>query len=105
MMIDARDNGAGLGATLFGNLRAALFIAIWLLEPLLTADCFSRERREGTLGILFLTPLTARTIIIRKGPSVANLLVLRSGFQSVFALMAVTRLYRNLRHRKFALAP
>src|SRR5207244_10955209 len=26
-----------------------------------------RERREGTLGILFLTPLTARAIIVGKG--------------------------------------
>ena len=67
MMIDARDNAPGLGAKLFGNLNTALFITIWLLAPLLTADCLSRERREGTLGILFLTPLTARAIVIGKG--------------------------------------
>src|SRR5439155_21724862 len=67
MMIDAQDNTPGLGAKLFGNLNTALFITIWLLVPLLTADCLSRERREGTLGILFLTPLTARAIIIGKG--------------------------------------
>lgn len=104
MMIDARDNAAGLGAKLFGNLDTALFIAIWLLVPLLTADCLSRERREGTLGILFLTPLTARGIVIGKGPAFANLLVLASGFQTVFALIPVTRLYRNLEDRKFAQA-
>jgi ABC-type transport system involved in multi-copper enzyme maturation permease subunit len=67
MMIDTSDNPSGLGAKLFGNLNTALFIAIWLLVPLLTADCLSRERREGTLGILFLTPLTARAIVIGKG--------------------------------------
>jgi ABC-type transport system involved in multi-copper enzyme maturation permease subunit len=67
MLIDAQDNTPGLGAKLFGNLNTALFITIWLLVPLLTADCLSRERREGTLGILFLTPLTARAIIIGKG--------------------------------------
>src|SRR5207249_5732175 len=44
MMIDARDNAPGLGAKLFGNLNTALFITIWLLAPLLTADCLSRER-------------------------------------------------------------
>src|SRR3989442_2642410 len=69
MMIDARDNAPGLGSKLFGNLNTALFITIWLLVPLLTADCLSRERREGTLGILFLTPLTARAIVIGKGLS------------------------------------
>ena len=67
MMIDTRDNPSGLGAKLFGNLHTALFSAIWVLVPLLTADCLSRERREGTLGILFLTPLTARAIVIGKG--------------------------------------
>src|SRR6266568_3534160 len=34
----------------------------------------------------------------------ANLLVLTSGFQTVFALIAITRLYRNLRDRTYALA-
>jgi len=67
MLIGAQDNAPELGAKLFGNLNTALFVTIWLLVPLLTADCLSRERREGTLGILFLTPLTARAIIIGKG--------------------------------------
>ena len=44
-------------------------MAIWVLVPLLVADCLSRERREGTLGLLFLTPLTANDIVIAKGLS------------------------------------
>src|SRR2546421_542147 len=67
MMLDPRDHGPELGAKLFGNLNTALFVAIWVLAPLLTADCISRERREGTLGLLFLTPLTSRGIVIGKG--------------------------------------
>ncbi len=31
-----------------------------------TADCISSEKREGTLGLLFLTPLKARDIVIGK---------------------------------------
>ena len=31
-----------------------------------TADCISSEKREGTLGLLFLTPLRARDIVIGK---------------------------------------
>lgn len=54
------------GARLFGAVNAALLIALALLAPLLTADTLSRERREGTLGLLFLTPLTARGIVIGK---------------------------------------
>src|ERR1051326_984026 len=67
MMIEPGGNASALGAKLFGNLNTALFGAIWLLVPLFTADCLSREQREGTLGILFLTPLTARAVVIGKG--------------------------------------
>src|SRR3974390_3895459 len=58
---------ANVGGALFGSLHSALFLAIWILVPLLTADCLSRERREGTLGLLFLTPLHARGIVVAKG--------------------------------------
>src|SRR5436309_15203095 len=55
-----------LGGELFAALHLTLFIAIWILVPLLTADCLSRERREGTLGLLFLTPLSSRGVVIGK---------------------------------------
>jgi ABC-type transport system involved in multi-copper enzyme maturation permease subunit len=54
------------GTTLFGSLDATLFAAIWVLAPLLAADAISRERREGTLGLLFLTPLTATGVVLGK---------------------------------------
>jgi ABC-type transport system involved in multi-copper enzyme maturation permease subunit len=57
----------GLGRLLFGSLHCALFGAIWVLVPMLTADCISRERREGTLGLLFLTPLKGTDIVVAKG--------------------------------------
>ncbi len=63
-----RDNGgAGAGGRLFSQFHTTLFLAIWILVPLLTADCISRERREGTLPLLFLTPLSARDIVYAKG--------------------------------------
>jgi len=55
------------GGVLFGALNLVLFVSIWLLVPLSCADCISRERREGTLGLLFLTPLKAREIVLSKG--------------------------------------
>jgi hypothetical protein len=57
----------GTGAIIFGALNLLLFVSIWLVVPLLTADCISRERRECTLGLLFLTPLRAPGIILAKG--------------------------------------
>jgi ABC-type transport system involved in multi-copper enzyme maturation permease subunit len=56
-----------LGGLLFGSLHTTLFWGIWLFVPLLTADCISRERREGTLGLLFLTQLKASDIVVAKG--------------------------------------
>jgi ABC-type Na+ efflux pump permease subunit len=55
------------GGELFAYLHCTLFFAIWILVPFSAADCISRERREGTLGLLFLTPLKARDIVIAKG--------------------------------------
>lgn len=54
------------GRGLFGTLHLILFCIIWIFVPLATADCISKERREGTLGLLFLTPLKAWDIVIAK---------------------------------------
>jgi ABC-type transport system involved in multi-copper enzyme maturation permease subunit len=55
------------GGQFFGLLHFQLFMVIWILVPLLAADCISKERREGTVGLLFLTPLKARDIVLAKG--------------------------------------
>ncbi len=54
------------GSLLFGNANAALFLTLWVLVPLLAADSISREKREGTLGLLFLTPLTPTGVVTGK---------------------------------------
>lgn len=51
----------------FGILSLATFCSVWIVVPLITADSLSREKREGTLGLLFLTPLTPIEIIFGKG--------------------------------------
>jgi ABC-type transport system involved in multi-copper enzyme maturation permease subunit len=69
------------GAELFQLLHATLQGAIWALVPLLAADCLSRERREGTLGLLFLTPLRAVDIVLAKS--------LAHGLRALTLLLAV----------------
>jgi ABC-type transport system involved in multi-copper enzyme maturation permease subunit len=67
---DQRNAGVALnafGAQAFGYLNAMILVCTMVLAPLLTADSISRERREGTLGLLFLTKLSAGGIVAAKG--------------------------------------
>ena len=67
-MFSARAGlGGSQGGELFRTMHGILFGAIWVLLPLMTADCISRERREGTLGLLFLTQLRPNDVVVAKG--------------------------------------
>lgn len=58
--------GRSGGRGYFMGLHRILLVGIWIVGPVLTADCLSRERREGTLGLLFLTPLRPFQVVIGK---------------------------------------
>lgn len=60
------------GGFLFARVQMALTFLILMLAPTLTADAIARERRESTLNLLGLTPLTARAVAL--GKSTANAL-------------------------------
>ena len=67
LVLFARWREAGArGQSTFIDLNALGFLVIWIVVPLLTVDCLSRERREGTLGLLLLTPLTPREVVLAK---------------------------------------
>lgn len=66
IFLKENQDEADFGGILFGRLHLLSYLAIWLLVPLGAADCISRERREGTLGLLFLTPLRPKDIVIAK---------------------------------------
>ncbi len=52
------------GRGLFVGLNKLMAGLVWLIGPLLTADCLAREKRDGTLGLLFLTPLRAVDVVV-----------------------------------------
>jgi ABC-type transport system involved in multi-copper enzyme maturation permease subunit len=66
MLSAAPVSFAELGGAVFRSLHRTLLLAFWIIVPLMTADCISREKREGTLGLLFLTPLTVSDVIAGK---------------------------------------
>ena len=54
------------GRSLFIGLNRLVFAFLWIMGPLLTADCLSREKREETIGLLFLTPLRPIEVVLSK---------------------------------------
>src|SRR6476646_6051940 len=61
-----RNTPGLLGIWLFGSMSALVNFYALLMGVLRTADCLSEEKREGTLGLLFLTDLKGYDIILGK---------------------------------------
>ncbi len=62
------DNGSPqqAGSNLFHILAVFLFMYAGLFGNQITADCMSEEKREGTLGLLFLTDLKGYDVVFGK---------------------------------------
>jgi len=76
--------GPRFGPALFSTLTWLAFIATSLAGVFLTSDCLSQEKREGTLGLLFLTDLRGFDVI--GGKLLATSL---RGFYAVLAILPV----------------
>src|SRR5688572_6887831 len=72
---------AELGASIFLILSSLCFTFTVLIGTQATADCLSEEKREGTLGLLFLTDL--------KGFDVIGGKIAASSLQAALALIGV----------------
>jgi len=68
MLLSARfwQSPAALGGKLFGILSYYSFAFSLFAGLFLTADCLSSEKREGTLGLLFLTDLRGHDVVLGK---------------------------------------
>jgi hypothetical protein len=62
----ASNAGMQTGAVVFKVLAAVIFVYTALGGLLATADCLSEEKREGTLGLLFLTDLKGYDVVFGK---------------------------------------
>jgi hypothetical protein len=76
-----------VGVTLFTALAQLGFYACLLPGVLLTADCISQEKRDGTLGLLFLTDLKGSDIVF--GKLVATSAHAFYGLLAIFPVMAI----------------
>ncbi len=77
----ARGSQAELGLVLFVSLAWLAMIFCALAGARLTADTISEERREGTLGLLFLTDLKGYDIVLGK--------LAASSLNAIYSLLAI----------------
>ena len=76
-----RASSAQMAALAFEVLAWLAFVFCIVLGLFLTADCISEEKREGTLGLLFLTNL--------KGYDVAFGKLASNSFRAIYSLVAI----------------
>jgi len=82
-----RKSPRDTGLALFIALSVIAYIYSLLAGALSTADCVSEEKREGTLGLLFLTDLKSYDIVL--GKLVASSLTAIYGLLAIFPVMGV----------------
>lgn len=76
-----------VGRMIFGALAGGLMFYCVFAGLRATADCLSEEKREGTLGLLFLTDLRGYDVVF--GKLVANSLTVFYGVLAVLPVMAI----------------
>ncbi len=88
-----------LGQNLFEVLSWLAFIYCLGVGVNATADCLSEEKREGTLGLLFLTDLKGYDVII--GKLVATSLNAFYGLLAIFPVLAIPLLMGGITNGEF----
>ena len=80
-------SGSGAGAPVFHFLAYLAAFVSAVAGLILTSDAIAAERREGTLGLLFLTDLTGADVLL--GKLVAGSAAAATALLAVFPVMAV----------------
>jgi ABC-type transport system involved in multi-copper enzyme maturation permease subunit len=66
VLLAAVDTNEKVGADLFEVVSTVVFLYATVAGTLVTCDCLSEEKREGTLGLLFLTDLKGHDVVLGK---------------------------------------
>ena len=84
----ARGGASAIGGGLFYFLALVTLGFSGFAGVFLTSDCLSEERREGTLGLLFLTDLKGYDVVL--GKLMATSVTAFYGVLAVFPVLALT---------------
>ena len=88
-----------IGQMIFDTLTGGLMLYCLLAGLRATADCLSEEKREGTLGLLFLTDLRGYDVVL--GKLVANSLAVFYGVLAVLPVLAIPLLMGGVTGAEF----
>jgi ABC-type transport system involved in cytochrome c biogenesis permease component len=88
-----------IGPELLGVLSVLTFFYCLILGTARTADCISSEKREGTLGLLFLTNLNSAEIVI--GKLCSHALATVYGLLAVFPILGLPLLMGGITFEEF----
>src|ERR1051325_3521825 len=90
VFLAAAEGGGGNGKVLFAMLTVFSAGLCLLTGMFLTADCVAEEKREGTLGLLFLTDLKGYDVVL--GKFAGNCINPMYGLLGLFPIMAMSLL-------------
>ena len=91
--------GVQLGGPLFSVLTWMAFAATLSAGVFFTSDCLSEEKREGTLGFLFLTDLRGYDVVF--GKMIGSLCRCVFALISIFPVLACTLLFGGVEGGEF----
>ena len=87
LLVSSTSSNSEMGQIMFVAI-GVLALAFGLLAGIfLTADCLSEEKREGTLGLLFLTDLQGYDVVL--GKLIATSLHAAYGLLAIFPILAL----------------
>ncbi|MDB6059599.1 MAG: family transporter protein, partial [Verrucomicrobiales bacterium] len=99
LLAEAGEQPAQLGKELFTTVAGFLFVYTTIAGALVTCDCLSEEKREGTMGLLFLTDLKGYDVVL--GKLAATSLNTIYGMLAVVPLMAIPILLGGVSNAEF----
>ncbi len=99
LLVEAGEQPTRLGKELFTTVASFLFIYTTIAGALVTCDCLAEEKREGTMGLLFLTDLKGYDVVF--GKLAATSLNTIYGMLAVVPLMAIPILLGGVASAEF----
>jgi ABC-type transport system involved in cytochrome c biogenesis permease component len=99
LVAEADQVPTAIGKEMFTTVAGFLFIYVLIAGALVTCDCLAEEKREGTLGLLFLTDLKGYDVVF--GKLAATSLNTIYGMLAVVPLMAIPILMGGVSNAEF----